>query len=68
MRVTITIKGELEEYVKEEMARSDEPAGTVCKMLCDQGMEYKRGLKTMAAFAAAIQGGNGLNPENIVTK
>ena len=68
MRVTITIHGELEDYVKEEMERAQESAGTVCKMLCDQGMEYKRGLKTMAAFAAAIQGGNGLNPESIVTK
>lgn len=55
LRITVTVKGELEEFVREEMERLGEAAGTVCKQLCQQGMEYKKSLRTMSVLAAAIE-------------
>lgn len=55
MRINVTLKGELEDYVKKEMERTGDAGGTICKSLCDAGMEYKSALKTMSVLAATLE-------------
>lgn len=56
MRVTVTARGELETYIKEEMERTGLSAGMVGLILAQAGMEYKQGLKSFAVLAAALEG------------
>ena len=61
IRVNVTVKGEMEDYVKKEMERTGDAAGTVCKNLCDFGMAYKQGLASMAVLAATLEQENAKN-------
>jgi hypothetical protein len=54
IRCSVTVKGDVADYVKKEMERTGEAAGTVCKNLVTAGMEYKQGLSSLAALAAAL--------------
>lgn len=56
MRVTITAKGELEAYIKQEMEKTGLSAGMVGLILAQAGLEYKQGLKSFATLAAALEG------------
>lgn len=51
IKTQVTIKGELEQYVKEQMERTGESAGSTIRQLADFGMEFRRGLSTFAIMA-----------------
>lgn len=55
MKLTVTIKGELEDYVLEQVKKTGKSNAMTVVDLAFQGMEYKQGLKSMAVFAAAIE-------------
>lgn len=55
MRITVTAKGDLEEYIKREMGKNGLSAGLVCLNLALAGKEYKEGLKSFSVLAAALE-------------
>lgn len=54
LRITVTAKAELEDYIKERMKATGDAAGTVCKELAQAGMEYKQSIKAFSDFSAAV--------------
>lgn len=62
MRITVTVKGELEKYIKQEMDKTGLSAGLVTMLLAQSGLEYKQGLNSFSILAAALEkqeSGNG---------
>lgn len=55
MRITVTAKGDLEEYIKREMERNGLSAGLVCLNLALAGKEYKESIKSFSVLAAALE-------------
>lgn len=55
MRITVTAKGDLEEYIKREMEKSGLSAGFVCLNLALAGKEYKETIKSFSVLAAALE-------------
>ena len=55
MRITVTAKGDLEEYIKREMNRNGLSAGLVCLNLALAGKEYKESIKSFSVLAAALE-------------
>lgn len=55
MRITVVAKGELEDYIKEQMERTGMAAGAITRELAQAGMEYRRGLSTFAKLAAVLE-------------
>lgn len=55
MKVTSTIKGDLEKYVIEESNRTGMSNAMVMVQLALQGMEYKQGLKSLVVLSAALE-------------
>lgn len=55
MKLTVTIKGELEEFVIEQVKKTGKSNAMTVVDLAFQGMEYKQGLKSMAVLAAALE-------------
>lgn len=55
MRITVIAKGELEEYIQEQMARTGLAAGSVTRELAQAGMEYRKSLKTFERLAEALE-------------
>jgi len=55
MRITVTVKGELETYIKQEMEKTGLSAGMVTMILAQSGLEYKQGLNSFAVLAAALE-------------
>ena len=55
MRITVTAKGDLEQYIKREMERNGLSAGLVCLNLALAGKEYKESIKSFSVLAAALQ-------------
>lgn len=55
MRITVTAKGELEEYIKQQMEKTGLSAGMICCNLAFAGMEYKEGLRSFSVLAKAVQ-------------
>lgn len=56
MRATVTVKGNLEKYVQEQMQETGLSGAMVIHQLAQAGMDYKQGLKTFATLAAALEG------------
>ena len=55
MKLTVTIKGELEDYVLEQVKKTGKSNAMTVVDLAFQGMEYKQGIKSMAVLAAAVE-------------
>lgn len=55
MRITVTVRGDLEDYIKSEVERNGLSAGMVCLNLALAGKEYKESLKNFSVLAAALQ-------------
>lgn len=55
MRITVTVRGDLEDYIKNEVERNGLSAGMVCLNLALAGKEYKESLKSFSVLAAALQ-------------
>lgn len=55
IKVTSTLKGDLEKYVIEESARTGLSNAGVMVQLALQGMEYKQGLKSLVVLSAALE-------------
>lgn len=55
MRITVTAKGDLEQYIKREMERNGLSAGLVCLNLALAGKEYKESIKSFSVLAAALE-------------
>lgn len=55
MRITVTAKGDLEDYIKKEMKKNGLSAGMVCLNLALAGKEYKEGIRGFSAFAEILQ-------------
>lgn len=55
MRITVTARGDLEEYIKREMDRNGLSAGMVCLNLALAGKEYKESIKSFSVLAAALE-------------
>lgn len=56
MRATVTVKGNLEKYVQEQMKETGLSGPMIIVQLAMAGMEYKQGLKTFATLASALEG------------
>lgn len=54
MKLTVTVKGDLEDFVLAQSQRSGKSNAMVVADLAYQGMEYKQSLQTMAVLAAAV--------------
>jgi hypothetical protein len=68
MRITVTAKGDLEEYIKQEMERNGLSAGLVCLNLALAGKEYKESLKSFSVLATALQNQSMSKGENTIDK
>lgn len=55
MRITVTARGDLEEYIKREMEKNGLSAGMVCLNLALAGKEYKESIKSFSVLAAALE-------------
>lgn len=55
MRIGVTVKGEMEEYILSETEKTGLSQAMVLYNLAMQGMEYKKALSTMSVMAAALQ-------------
>lgn len=55
MRITVTVKGELEEYIKNDVLKNGISAGQSCLNLAIAGKEYKESLKSFSMLARALQ-------------
>lgn len=55
MKLTVTIKGDLEKFVLELAEKTGKSNAMTVVDLAFQGMEYKQGLKSMAVLAAALE-------------
>ena len=55
MRITVTARGDLEEYIKKEMDKNGLSAGMVCLNLALAGKEYKESIKSFSVLAAALE-------------
>lgn len=55
MRITITIRGDLEKYIESEMQKTGKKGGSIGLSLVEAGFKYEQSLKTMAVLAAAVE-------------
>lgn len=55
IKVTSTVKGDLEKFVLEESNRTGLSNAAVMVQLALQGMEYKQGLKSLVVLSAALE-------------
>ena len=55
MRITVTARGDLEEYIKKDMDQNGLSAGMVCLNLALAGKEYKESIKSFSVLAAALK-------------
>lgn len=55
LRITATVKGELESYVNEQIEKTGFSSAQCLVNLALQGMEYKQALSTMGTFAKALE-------------
>lgn len=55
MKVTVTIKGELEEYIKEQSDKTGLTTAMVTYILATQGWEYKQALNGLSEITRQIK-------------
>lgn len=55
MRITCTVRGDLEVYVKEQMEKTGLSAAMVMLQLAIQGMDYKQAVASMTVLSAALR-------------
>lgn len=55
MRVTVTIRGELEEYIQEQSEKTGLTTAMIVYMLATQGWEYKKALNSMNEITRQMQ-------------
>lgn len=55
VKVTSTLRGDIEKFVTEESERTGFSTAVVMVQLAIQGMEYKQGLKSLVTLTAALE-------------
>lgn len=55
MRITISAKGDVENYIQREIERTGMSASMIALNLVISGLEYKEGLKSFSVLAAALE-------------
>lgn len=60
VKVTSTLRGDIEKYVMEESERTGFSTAVVMVQLAIQGMEYKQGLRSLVTLTAALENDNKL--------
>lgn len=55
MRITCTVRGDLEAYVQEQMKKTGLSAAMVMLQLAISGMDYKNALMSMTTISAALR-------------
>jgi len=54
IRLTVTVKGDIEEYIKKESERTGLSMANVCYNLAVAGYDYKRGLDSLCNLSFII--------------
>lgn len=55
MRVTVTVKGDMEDYILEEEKRTGLSQAMLVYNLASQGLEYKKAINSLSVMALSLK-------------